>query len=67
MSEYTYTVVVDAENKEQADKVMRERLDYDEDIDADMFDGFLTYKIRYSCTDFSTHINGKLAKKSKRT
>ena len=64
MSEFTYTVVVDAENKEQADKVMRERLDYDEDIDADMFDGFLTYKIRYSFDDFDTQIHPK---KSKRT
>jgi len=41
MSEFIYTVVVDAENKEQADKVMRERLDYDEDYGE-------TYKIRYS-------------------
>ena len=31
MSEFVYTVVVSADNKEQAEKVMRERLDHDED------------------------------------
>ena len=30
-SEFVYTVVVSADNKEQAEKVMRERLDHDED------------------------------------
>ena len=31
MSEFVYTVVVSADNKEQAEQVMRERLDHDED------------------------------------
>lgn len=35
MSEFVYTVVVSADNKEQAEQVMRERLDHDEDYGFD--------------------------------
>ena len=31
MNEFVYTVVVSAENQEEANQVMRERLDHDED------------------------------------
>ena len=31
MSKFIYTVAVHAENKEQADQVIRERIDHDED------------------------------------
>ena len=35
MSEFTYTVVVTAENKEQADDVMIQRINYDDDYGFD--------------------------------
>jgi len=31
MNEFVYTVVISAENKKQAEQVLRERLDHDED------------------------------------
>ena len=35
MSKFTYTVTVHAENKEQADQVIRERMYHDEDYGCD--------------------------------
>ena len=35
MSKFTYTVVVTAENKEQADDVMIQRINYDDDYGFD--------------------------------
>ena len=35
MSEFTYTVVVTAENKDQADYVMMARINYDDDYGFD--------------------------------
>ena len=35
MSEFTYTVVVTAENKDQADYVMMTRINYDDDYGFD--------------------------------
>ena len=31
MNEFVYTIVISAENKEEAEQVLRERLDHDED------------------------------------